>query len=124
MAIGISPNATSRILADLSAKAQSNAPKQPAVDDLEWIDYDASSLPDDLQTMYADRAAAMRLARELEDKFETALNDRLRQHKLIAGDETMLASYRFGKLRCAVAKTATLQRKTAAKSANVFGFKR
>ena len=123
MAIALSPQSTARILADLSQKAVTPQ-RAPSNDELEWTDCDADSLPPDLRQAYDDRAAAMRLARELESKFETALNDRLRGAKLIGVDDTMLCSYRFGKLRCAVTKTATLARPAKAKSEQMFGFKR
>ena len=122
-----SPGTSSRILADLTQRMQQSAPATSGkidTDNLDWQDYSADELPNDLRQMYDDRLAAQRLARELEAKFETAFNDRLRQHKLIPADETMLVSYRFGKFRCATVKTSALARKGTAKPTAVFGFKR
>lgn len=124
--MAMASNTTARILADLTQRAATqSAPAASKVnpDDLDWQDYDPAELPGDIKSMYDNRREAMILARELEKKFEDAFNDRLRQHKLMAKDETMLVSYRYGKFRCAVVKTASIERKTAKPTA-VFGFNR
>lgn len=124
-----SNNQTARILADLTQRAQQQSAPAPSnarannIDNLDWQDYDPAELPAELRAMYDDRREAMRLARELEAKFEDAFNATLRQLKLIPIDETMLVSYRYGKFRCATVKTAAIERK-AAKPTAVFGFKR
>lgn len=125
MAVGISPSATSRILADLT---QRNPTTRRQVDEndesLEWKEYDPKELPDDLRQMNDDRREANRLAGELAARFKDEINKRLRAHKAIGADQTMLFSFKYGKLRGAVIDTADVRQPKTKKPAAVFGFKR
>ncbi len=107
-------NAATRILADLSAKAQ--AERTVATDAApEWFDLDPATLPAEIAKAYAEYKAIYAAATEARKAFETAFSAIAAPP---AGHRIAFA-YKFGKLRMAVVADDG-KAKSASKSALSF----
>jgi predicted transcriptional regulator len=87
---------------------------------LSWLEVDASSLPKPLKASYGELKSAQSLAKEKKQAFEAAMISEAAERGHITADQTLMFSYRFGKLSMAIGEK---KQETAPKaSKNAFRF--
>lgn len=87
---------------------------------LAWLEVDAASLPKPLKASYGELKSAQSLAKEKKAAFEKVMISEARERGHITPDQTLMFSYRFGKLSMAISEKA--EEATPKPSKNAFRF--